>query len=130
MKHLTIKRSEWLRYSLQDKKEGKFFPTSLLDEENKRCCMGFDAHYVCGIEDALCLEHSLPSEMEINHLADFKLYRKYFKEFWDLESLLAAVNDRDCYNDYEWVNTVSDEEQEKIITRLYSLVNYKVEFVD
>ncbi len=77
-----------------------------------------------------------PSYFDINHLISFKIsYRNLdgILEYGNLESFLAMANDRSfrfTNTSFEWVNTVSDEEQENIIKRLYSLVNYEVTFVD
>ncbi len=138
---LTIKRSEWLRVHL-DKNLNKDQPASRLlnyrgiDNKAMRCCMGFDCSQIHKINDIKLYEKMFPSYFDINHLISFKIsYRNLdgILEYGNLESFLAMANDRSfrfTNTSFEWVNTVSDEEQENIITRLYSLVDYEVIFVD
>ncbi len=129
--NLTIRRSEWLR---EKKRKNKNYISGLLllgqYGEKKRCCMGFDAHYICKIRDHRLIKKSLPSYVGLFHLQDIKWHIKGIN--FSLQDILADVNDRSFYpnSPFYWANEVSDREQEKIITRLYSLANYKVTFVD
>ena len=136
MKNLTIKRSEWLRGT---KKLG-FEPSScLLNSDGKRCCMGFDAHYVCGVPDENMLKAKMPRHIGLNHL---RMGIKTLIPFAEnpeagifnsmsLEEVLAEVNDRTLERmSCKWIEHVSDEEQEKILARLYSLVGYELNFVN
>lgn len=140
MKHLIIKRSEWARKTKQMHDNGPIVKNSLLSPtNNERCCMGFDAHYVCGIPNNLLAHVGYPSDIGLNHLCSIPTQEfcsiptkefYSFRKVANLETFLGQTNDRNFTDLYSWVNSVSDEEQEKIIARLYSLANYTVEFVD
>jgi hypothetical protein len=128
MINLIIKRSEWARTSYSER---TVLGNGLYNSETgKRCCMGFDCHFVHGISDYILSRNWMPHQIPLRHLQVQWLGRNRLNS-WPLETILATVNDRNSYKtELEWVNDVSDEEQEKIIARLYTIVDYKVEFVD
>ncbi len=138
---LTIKRSEWLRVHLnenlnQDQPGSRLLNYREIDNKAMRCCMGFDCSQIHKIDDIKLYAKMFPSYFDINHLINFKIFYRNLNgilERDNLESFLAMANDRSfrfAATSFEWVNRVSDEEQENIIKRLYSLVDYEVIFVD
>ncbi len=135
---LTIRRSEWYRATKNQKKGDPNYVDSITSKllvhtktGIKRCCMGFDTHYVCKVSDKRIEDHLVPSDLNLNHLSCINFPNPTGFNF-DLEFLLSGVNDRSFEpdSDWYWANSVSNREQEKIITRLYSLAGYKVTFVD
>ncbi len=141
MHRLTIKRSKWLHRTLDQYIHDGTTNSKLLNEEGLRCCMGFDAHNVCKVSDAKLRNKCYPDEVGLNHLEIYidkffyifertSLTPPFYRTCNILSDLVGRVNDRTGSGIFAWLNTVSDEEQENIIKRLYSLVNYKVTFVD
>lgn len=128
MIELTIKRSKWLR---RKNASTMVFDSRLLDSNGNMCCMGFDARYVCMTPNHIIEDRTYPEQVGLKHL-DFVPKIIDTRNIYRLSRILSNVNDRTFGNasDFYWVNTISDEEQEQVIARLYSLVGYKITFED
>ncbi len=132
---LQITRSKWGRKTFEQYLDGTDEVSHLFDNSEKMCCMGFDCSLIHHIPDYRLLNAGYPADIGLNHLEiniknAFSSFKRTTFLSDMLSDLLARVNDRSGVGNFTWVNKISDEEQEEIIIRLYSLVNYEVTFVD
>ena len=111
MKTITIVRSRWLRNN------GMSAQSVLLDEQGRKCCLGF----------AICQISKLPKERLLDKMCPRDVFAKESfltdEDLWDNELATDAMAINDYYG-------ITEAEREKKLTNLFRKHGFKLRFVD